>query len=45
MKFAFLGNGIFSWYNLAYSLIFSLILLFIGVIVFNRVEKTFMDTV
>lgn len=45
MKFAFLGEGIFSWYNLAYSLIFSLVLLFLGVIVFNRVEKTFMDTV
>ena len=45
MKFAFLGEGVFSWYNLAYSLIFSLVLLFLGVIVFNRVEKTFMDTV
>jgi lipopolysaccharide transport system permease protein len=45
MKFAFLGEGIFSWNNLAYSLIFSLVLLFLGVIVFNRVEKTFMDTV
>ena len=45
MKFAFLGEGFFSWYNLAYSLIFSLVLLFFGVIVFNRVEKTFMDTV
>lgn len=45
MKFAFLGEGVFSWYNLVYSLIFSLVLLFLGVIVFNRVEKTFMDTV
>tara|TARA_B100001564_G_C20501867_1_gene606594 strand:- start:39 stop:890 length:852 start_codon:yes stop_codon:yes gene_type:complete len=45
MKFAFLGEGIFSWNNLAYSLTFSLVLLFLGVIVFNRVEKTFMDTV
>ena len=45
MKFAFLGEGLFSWYNLAYSLTFSLVLLFLGVIVFNRVEKTFMDTV
>jgi lipopolysaccharide transport system permease protein len=45
MKFAFLGEGVFSWNSLAYSLIFSLVLLFLGVIVFNRVEKTFMDTV
>ena len=45
MKFAFLGEGVFSWYNLVYSLIFSLVLLFLGVIVFNKVEKTFMDTV
>ena len=45
MKFAFLGEGTFSWYNLTYSLIFSLVLLFLGIIVFNKVEKTFMDTV
>ena len=45
MKFAFLGEGAFSWNNLIYSLIFSFVLLFLGVIVFNRVEKTFMDTV
>jgi lipopolysaccharide transport system permease protein len=45
MKFAFLGEGIFSWHNLAYSLIFSIVLLLLGIIVFNRVEKTFMDTV
>lgn len=45
MKFSFLGQGEFSFYHLAYSFIFMIILLFIGIITFNKVEQTFMDTV
>ena len=45
MKFAFLGQGEFSWYYLGYSFIFMLITLSLGTIVFNKVEQTFMDTV
>ena len=41
----FLGAGAASWGRLGYSGIFMLIVLFIGVIIFNRVEKTFIDTV
>jgi len=44
-KYAFLGVGEFSWWNLGYSLIFTLILFFIGLVIFHRVEKSFMDTV
>lgn len=44
-KYAFLGFGEFSWLNLGYSLIFTLILFLLGLIVFHRVEKSFMDTV
>ena len=45
MKFAFLGEGEFSWYYLGYSLIFMVVTLVIGTVVFNKVEQTFMDTV
>jgi len=44
-KYAFLGAGQFSWFWLGYSFVFMLILLFFGTIIFNRVEKSFMDTV
>ena len=45
MKFAFLGQGELSFYNLIYSFSFMIVLLLIGVITFNKVEQTFMDTV
>jgi lipopolysaccharide transport system permease protein len=41
----FLGAGQASWLRLGYSFIFMLIVLFFGVVIFNRVEKTFIDTV
>lgn len=44
-KYAFLGVGEFNLLYLAYSLIFTIVLFFIGLVVFNKVEKSFMDTV
>ena len=44
-RFAFLGSGIFRWNYLGYSAIMTLIILMIGTIVFNKVEKSFTDTV
>lgn len=44
-KYGFLGNGTFSWLALAYSFTFSLVVLFAGVIVFNKVERSFMDVI
>ena len=44
-KFIFMGNGYFSWHSLMYSLTFMIVLIIVSVIVFNKVEKTFMDTV
>ena len=41
----FLGAGDASWLKLAYSAGFMVVVLFIGVVIFNRVEKTFIDTV
>lgn len=44
-RYAFLGSGSFNITHLIYSTITTLILLFFGILLFNRVEKTFMDTV
>jgi len=44
-RYAFTGSGIFNWLYLLYSAVFSIIVLVIGVVVFNKVEKSFMDTV
>ena len=44
-KFGFIGVGTFEWSYLAYSFIFMVVLLILGIVVFNRTEKTFMDTV
>ena len=44
-KYATLGQGYFSWFALGYSFIFMTILLVIGVVVFNKVQRSFMDTV
>ncbi|WP_185290063.1 ABC transporter permease [Chryseobacterium lactis] len=44
-KYAWLGVGDFSPIMLGISTVVILILLMIGVVVFNKVEKTFMDTV
>jgi len=41
----FLGAGNANWLGLGYSAVFMLVVLFIGVVIFNRVEKTFIDTV
>ena len=45
MKYAFLGQGQFSWFHLGYSFIFMLVLLSVGIITFNKVEQNFIDTV
>jgi lipopolysaccharide transport system permease protein len=44
-RFAFLGSGSFSWSLLAYSSVCAIVLLLLGTVVFNKVEKTFIDTV
>jgi lipopolysaccharide transport system permease protein len=45
IKYGFLGEGVFSLNNLAISATYMFVLLFVGIIAFNKVEKSFMDTV
>lgn len=44
-KYGLIGAGEFNPGRLLYSVVFTLVLLFIGVILFNRTEQNFMDTV
>jgi lipopolysaccharide transport system permease protein len=44
-RYGFLGAGTVNLPSLAYSFGFMLVVIFIGAVVFNRVEATFMDTV
>jgi lipopolysaccharide transport system permease protein len=44
-KYGFVGEGFFDWGYILYSFSFMIILLVISTIVFNKVEKNFMDTV
>lgn len=44
-RYAFLGSGTIPWFYLGIGVITTLIVLFIGIILFNKVQKTFMDTI
>ena len=44
-KFGMLGVGEFSWAALGYSAGFATFILVLGIIVFNKIQRTFMDTV
>ena len=44
-KYALLGQGQFSWLWLGYSAACTLVLLVLGLMLFNKVQKSFMDTV
>jgi lipopolysaccharide transport system permease protein len=44
-RFAFLGKGEFTVWSISYSIIVTLIVLFFGVIIFNKTEKNFVDTI
>lgn len=44
-RFAFLGAGTVDLCHLLYSFGFMVVVVFIGAVIFNRVEQTFMDTV
>lgn len=44
-KYGMLGVGEFSWSLLGYSAAFMVVLLCLGIIIFNKVQRSFMDTV
>ena len=44
-RYAYTGHGTFSVKYLGIGAIVTLVILFVGIVIFNKVEKTFMDTV
>jgi lipopolysaccharide transport system permease protein len=44
-RYAYLGIGQIDWLSYGISWATTLVLLFVGIVLFSRVEKTFMDTV
>ena len=44
-RFGFLGTGTFSWFFLGYSCLITGVILLFGIVIFNKVEKTFVDTI
>jgi lipopolysaccharide transport system permease protein len=44
-RYAYLGAGAFDPVYLCYSALFTAVILFVGIVLFNHVEITFMDTV
>ncbi|HNZ61652.1 MAG TPA: ABC transporter permease [Paludibacteraceae bacterium] len=44
-KYGTMGVGTFNWAQLAYSFGFMVVLLAVGIVIFNKVQRTFMDTI
>jgi lipopolysaccharide transport system permease protein len=44
-RYGFLGTGTVSWHTLGYSMLITIVSLLAGVLIFNKTEKTFVDTV
>lgn len=44
-NYMFVGAGSFDWWYIIYAALFSIIILIFGILIFNQVEKNFMDTV
>ena len=44
-RFGFLGQGELTWNSLGYSILVTLVSLVLGVVIFNKTEKTFVDTI
>lgn len=44
-RYGFLGEGTFSWHDIGYSALVTFAFLIFGIIIFNKVEKNFIDTV
>lgn len=44
-RYAFLGKGEFSFQSILYSTVVTLVILFFGIVIFNKTEKNFVDTI
>ncbi|HLV69398.1 MAG TPA: ABC transporter permease [Xanthomarina sp.] len=44
-RYMLLGTGTFSWFGILYTVAVTVVVLMLGIVIFNRTEKTFIDTV
>ncbi|HEX8269190.1 MAG TPA: ABC transporter permease [Flavobacterium sp.] len=44
-RYSMLGKGEFTLWSISYSAIFTIVVLFIGIVIFNKTEKNFVDTI
>jgi lipopolysaccharide transport system permease protein len=44
-RYAFLGKGEFTLWSIGYSTVVTMVILFLGIIIFNKTEKNFVDTI
>lgn len=44
-RYAFLGKGEFTPWSIGYSVVVTLVILFLGILIFNKTEKNFVDTI
>lgn len=44
-RYMLLGTGTFSWFGILYTVGVTIVVLMLGIVIFNRTEKTFIDTV
>lgn len=44
-RYAFLGKGSFTTWGIWYTVLFTLVILLLGILIFNKAEKNFVDTI
>lgn len=44
-RFVLLGEGTVSQFGIVYTALFSIVVFFLGILIFNKTEKTFIDTI
>lgn len=44
-RYSFLGQGTFTLLSLAITTVITIVIMLAGIVIFNRVERTFIDTV
>lgn len=44
-RYMLLNTGTFTWFGFSYTLVISVVLFLVGIVIFNKTEKTFIDTV
>jgi len=44
-RYGFLGKGTFTFWSVGYPVLFTIVVVFLGIIIFNKTEKSFVDTI